>query len=87
MKLTPKKRRQLFEAMKNYVATNRCSIISHCITHMLKGRLSYVVACLRNESDKIEQPLRGTLEKIHVLDSWNWFIRYHKYRRRVGLER
>lgn len=86
MKITPRKLRQLLVAMEDYVATNRCSVVSDCIQYIQQGHVKYALSCLQHESDKIEHPLRRTMEKLHVLIDWGWFARYKKYRRRAGLE-
>ena len=87
MKMTENKKKKLVTALSRYLKDHRSSVVSHCMKHIESGRFSYTIAALQTESDKIEQPLRGELEKLHVLSDWLWFLRYKKYRRRVGLEK
>lgn len=87
MKMTETKKKKLVTALSRYLEDPRSDVVSHCMKHIEAGRMSYVVAVLESESDKIEQPLRGELEKLHILSDWLWFLRYKKYRRRVGLEK
>ena len=87
MKITENKKKKLVTALSRYLENHRSNVVSHCMKHIEAGRIGYAVAVLQSESDKIEQPLRGELEKLHVLSDWLWFLRYKKYRRRVGLEK